>query len=174
MQELHGRAAFVTGPAKGMGSTITLALARSGADVILAGRDIAAIEEVAGEVRTLGRTASVRQCDVTNDESVAHAVTGGKEALGGRLDGLVCIAGTTGPFGKPAWQSTVGDYRNVLGVNGIGNCPGDAACPSTLDSARVRKRRPFRRHIRFQGCASGFSLRRYKMVVARADQICGS
>ena len=120
MLGLQDRTVFVTGPAKGMGSAITLALARSGADVILAGRDIAAIEDVAGKVEALGRAASVQQCDVTQDESVAQAVTSGKDALGGRLDGLVCVAGTTGPFGKPVWQSTVEDYRNIFDVNVLG------------------------------------------------------
>ncbi len=52
--ELAGRIAIVTGPAKGMGAAITLALAAAGADLVLAGRDIAAIEPVAAKVRSAG------------------------------------------------------------------------------------------------------------------------
>ena len=37
---LHGRVAVITGPAKGMGAAITLAFAREGCDLVLAGRDI--------------------------------------------------------------------------------------------------------------------------------------
>lgn len=120
MSGLQDRTVFVTGPAKGMGSAITLALARSGADVILAGRDVAAIDDVARKVEALGRAASVQSCDVTKDESVAHAVKCGRDAMGGRLDGLVCVAGTTGPFGKTVWESTTDDYRNVFDVNVLG------------------------------------------------------
>ena len=120
MKRLQDRTVFVTGPAKGMGSAITLALARSGADVILAGRDTAAIDVVAREVEALGRAASVQSCDVTKDESVARAVKRGRDAMGGRLDGLVCVAGTTGPFGKTVWESTADDYRNVFDVNVLG------------------------------------------------------
>lgn len=53
--ELAGRIAIVTGPAKGMGAAITLALAEAGADLVLAGRDIAAIKPVAAKVEALGR-----------------------------------------------------------------------------------------------------------------------
>jgi len=41
--DLAGRVALVTGPAKGMGAAISLALGHAGADLALAGRDTAAI-----------------------------------------------------------------------------------------------------------------------------------
>ena len=47
--DLEKKTAFVTGPAKGMGRAITLALAKEGANVILAGRDLAPVEDVARE-----------------------------------------------------------------------------------------------------------------------------
>ena len=37
---LKGKTAIVTGPAKGMGAAITLALAREGVDLALAGRKV--------------------------------------------------------------------------------------------------------------------------------------
>ena len=44
--ELDGKIAIVTGPAKGMGEAISMALTREGADLVLTGRDMAPIEAV--------------------------------------------------------------------------------------------------------------------------------
>ena len=54
---LKGKVAIVTGPAKGMGAAITLALAREGVDLCLAGRDMAAVAPVTRDVLGLGRNA---------------------------------------------------------------------------------------------------------------------
>jgi NAD(P)-dependent dehydrogenase (short-subunit alcohol dehydrogenase family) len=62
---LTGKVALITGPAKGMGSAITLAFAREGCDLVLAGRDTTAIEPVAEAARDLGRRAMVVSCDLT-------------------------------------------------------------------------------------------------------------
>jgi 3-oxoacyl-[acyl-carrier protein] reductase len=51
---LHGRTAIITGPAKGLGAAITLAFAGEGCKLALAGRDIAAIESIAGKARASG------------------------------------------------------------------------------------------------------------------------
>ena len=117
---LAGRAVFVTGPAKGMGRAVTLALAEAGADLILAGRDTEAIGPVAEAVAALGRSSTIQACDITDDTQVAAAVADGTAALSGRLDGLVTIAGTTGPGGKKLWEHTVADYRDVFDVNVLG------------------------------------------------------
>ena len=52
--DLDGRIAMITGPAKGMGAAITKAFAAEGAKLALIGRDIAAIEPVAAEVKCRG------------------------------------------------------------------------------------------------------------------------
>jgi 3-oxoacyl-[acyl-carrier protein] reductase len=48
---LAGRVTVITGPAKGMGAAITRAFAAEGSRLALLGRDTAAIETVAHEVR---------------------------------------------------------------------------------------------------------------------------
>ena len=57
--KLENKNAIVTGAAKGMGSAITLTLAREGADVLLTARDTGALEVVAKQVRALGRRAEI-------------------------------------------------------------------------------------------------------------------
>ena len=51
---LTGQVAVITGPAKGMGAAITRAFAAEGCRLALFGRDVAAIEPVADEVRRHG------------------------------------------------------------------------------------------------------------------------
>ena len=53
--ELAGRVAIVTGAGKGMGPAIAATLAREGADLMLCGRDLAALEKVSAEAHSLGR-----------------------------------------------------------------------------------------------------------------------
>ena len=64
--QLKGKVAIITGPAKGMGAAISLAFAREGTHLALAGRDVAAIEPGAAAARALGVKALVVPCDVTD------------------------------------------------------------------------------------------------------------
>ena len=96
--QLEDKVTLITGPAKGMGAAVTLAFAREGAKLVLAGRDTAAIEPVAVEARALGAQAIVVPCDLTvaaqTEALAAHAL----EAFG-RIDVLVNVAGGSGPIG---------------------------------------------------------------------------
>ena len=118
---LTGHAVFVTGAAKGMGRAITLELATAGADIVLAGRDTAALDSVAAEVRALGRTALVHGCDITDEGSVRAAIDTAAATLSPDTWGLVNVAGGTGPSGKMVWEHTLEDVRTVFDVNLIGS-----------------------------------------------------
>jgi NAD(P)-dependent dehydrogenase (short-subunit alcohol dehydrogenase family) len=121
MKTLTGQTVFLTGAAKGMGRAITLELAAAGADVALAGRDVAACEGVAEEARAMGRTASVHACDVTDEASVAAAIAAAWAEHEGATWALVNIAGGTGPSGKLLWDHTMEDVREVFDVNLVGS-----------------------------------------------------
>jgi NAD(P)-dependent dehydrogenase (short-subunit alcohol dehydrogenase family) len=114
--ELKEKVALVTGPAKGMGADVTRALAREGADLVLVGRDTAAIEPVAGEARGLGRRVVVVHCDVTVPAEVDAAVRAGLEAFG-RIDILVNIAGGTGPVEKRGWETQPEEFEEIVDLN---------------------------------------------------------
>ena len=115
--KLEGRKAIVTGAAKGMGAAITTTLAREGANVVLTARDIAPLEEVAAEVRAMGRDAWVVACDVTNDAEVKKMVDRALEVFDRRIDILVNVAGVTGPIETPVQDIEVADFDYVVTTN---------------------------------------------------------
>jgi NAD(P)-dependent dehydrogenase (short-subunit alcohol dehydrogenase family) len=115
--KLENKKAIVTGAAKGMGAAITTTLAREGADLVLTARDEAALEDVANEVRALGRAAHVVACDVTREDQVQAMVEAATRALDGRLDILVNVAGVTGPVETPVQDIPVDEFDAVLAAN---------------------------------------------------------
>jgi NAD(P)-dependent dehydrogenase (short-subunit alcohol dehydrogenase family) len=113
---LEGKVAIVTGPAKGMGEAITLALAREGVDLCLAGRDMAAIAPVTAKVKALGRKAIESPCDMTNVAQVEGTVRKAMDAFG-RIDILVNVAGGRGPLETKAWDTTPEAFDEVVDLN---------------------------------------------------------
>jgi 3-oxoacyl-[acyl-carrier protein] reductase len=115
--KLENKNAIVTGAAKGMGAAITLTLAREGADLLLTARDTAALDEVAGQVRALGRRAEVVAADVTDDAQVKAMAEKARNFFDGRIDILVNVAGVTGPIETPAWEIDAEDFSHVIEAN---------------------------------------------------------
>jgi 3-oxoacyl-[acyl-carrier protein] reductase len=113
---LEGRIAIVTGPAKGMGAAVTLALAREGVDLALAGRDMEAIAPVGKEARSLGRRTIEVRCDVTEPEDVERLVEETLKTFG-RVDLLVNVAGGRGPLETAAWDTTPEAFDEVVELN---------------------------------------------------------
>ena len=89
---LTGRRALVTGAGRGIGRGVALALAVAGADVALSARSRDEIEQVAAELRELGRRALALPCDVTDAEQVARMAEQAIAEWGG-IDILVNNAG---------------------------------------------------------------------------------
>ena len=115
--KLQNKNAVITGAAKGMGSAITLTLAREGADVFLTSRDTSALDEVAAEVRKLGRKAEVCACDVVDESSVAAMAEKARKFFGDRIDILVNVAGVTGPIETPVQDIKPEDFTYVIESN---------------------------------------------------------
>lgn len=84
--------AIVTGASVGIGRSTALALARRGAHIGLAARRTELLEQVAEEIRSLGREALVVTTDVTDQNQVNHLVDCVIERWG-RVDILVSNAG---------------------------------------------------------------------------------
>ncbi|MDP7547157.1 MAG: SDR family NAD(P)-dependent oxidoreductase, partial [Alphaproteobacteria bacterium] len=86
---LEGKSGIVTGAAKGMGGAITRALAREGADLVLAARDLEALDQLAEELRAGGHRVETVATDVTDESAVKAMVERTLEVYGGRIDILV-------------------------------------------------------------------------------------
>jgi NAD(P)-dependent dehydrogenase (short-subunit alcohol dehydrogenase family) len=95
---LRGRAALVTGAGMGIGKACALLLARAGARLVVADRDLASCERTAGEVCALGGTALALGTDVRVAPEVEALVAAAVDGLGA-LD--VCVHNVGGLAGQP-------------------------------------------------------------------------
>ena len=114
---LENRVVMITGPAKGMGAAVTHAFANEACKLALLGRDTAAIEPVAKEVKARGGSAIVIPCDLTDAKQCDTAAAATKDAFGGRIDVLVNIAGGSGPIGKTGVQTTPEEFDEIVTLN---------------------------------------------------------
>ena len=89
---LSGKVALVTGASRGLGKAMALALARAGATVVLAARDVTRLEEVAAEIRRDGHEAQVHAFDLLDEKAVVAAIPSVVERVG-RMDILLNNAG---------------------------------------------------------------------------------
>ena len=111
---LDGRAALITGAARGLGQAIAVGLAEAGADV--AALDVLVPDETCRLVGAAGRRAVplVRDLRPTTPESAAEIIAACLDGLG-RLDVLVNNAGIIRR--APAVEYTAADWDETLAVN---------------------------------------------------------
>ena len=96
MFSLEGKAAVVTGGGRGIGRGISLALARAGASVVVAGRGQEALDETVATILAEGGMAMAVRCNITNHADIAHLVTSALDAYG-YIDCWVNNAGSASP-----------------------------------------------------------------------------
>jgi NAD(P)-dependent dehydrogenase (short-subunit alcohol dehydrogenase family) len=90
---LKGRVALVTGTSRGLGRGIALGLARHGADLILTSRKLELNQELAEEIRVMGRRALPLQTDIMKVAEIYATVEKAVSECGA-IDILVNNAGT--------------------------------------------------------------------------------
>jgi len=90
--DLTGRVSLVTGASRGIGAATARVLAAAGSDLVLLGRDEAALGAVSDAVHGLGRSALTFAADIAQPDAPGKAVQAALDRFG-RLDILVNNAG---------------------------------------------------------------------------------
>ena len=112
MIDLKGRVAVVTGAASGLGRAMALAFADQGMHVALG--DVAETSDVFAAVQAKGVSALSMKLDVSNAAEVEAFAAMVERDLGPAF--LVCNNAGVSPLGA-AWETSVGDWQWILGVN---------------------------------------------------------
>jgi 3-oxoacyl-[acyl-carrier protein] reductase len=113
---LQDKVVVITGAAKGMGPAIATAFAEHKCQLVIAGRDMAAMDDLAAGLRAGGTEVLTVACDVTKDTdafAVAEQATGRFE----RIDVLVNVAGGTGPVGVTSWATSQAEFDQIVQLN---------------------------------------------------------
>ncbi len=112
---LDGRVVVITGGGTGLGRAMGRHLARAGADIVVAARRLAPIEEAADEFRSMGRRSLAIPTDVTDSAQVNALIERVIAEFGG-VDVLVNNAGGGGG-GKQIWEITDEEWRVGIDTN---------------------------------------------------------
>ena len=110
---LAGRVALVTGASRGIGAATAAAAAAAGAHAVLAARDRAALDRVAGRIRGAGGRATPVPTDESDEAAVGRLFAEVERV--GPLGALVCAAGVLTP--APFAGTTSALWHETLGVN---------------------------------------------------------
>jgi NADP-dependent 3-hydroxy acid dehydrogenase YdfG len=116
MGKLDGKVAFVTGASSGIGKACASALAREGATVILGGRTLKPMVDVASDITEAGGRAFPRVMDVREEKHIQAAVDFAARELGG-LHIMVNSAGVN--HFDNILEGDVANWREMFDVNVI-------------------------------------------------------
>jgi NAD(P)-dependent dehydrogenase (short-subunit alcohol dehydrogenase family) len=112
---LSGKVALVTGGSRGIGKAIAIGLAKFGADVAVTSRKLPDLEEVAKEIKGLGRRSMAVATHVGRMDEINNLVPQVKDKLG-RIDILVNNAATN-PTMDPAMDIEERAWDSIMNLN---------------------------------------------------------
>jgi len=112
--DFSGKVALVTGGSRGLGYQMAMALARRGADIIVASRKLEKCEEVASEIRALGRRALAVSAHVGKWDECDRLIEESYKAFG-KVDILINNAGMSPAV--PSHDMPESLFDSVLNLN---------------------------------------------------------
>jgi 3-oxoacyl-[acyl-carrier protein] reductase len=110
---LDGKHAVIYGGGGNVGGAVARAFAREGATVHLAGRTLATLERVAGQIGELGGQATVAQVDAL-DEGAVDAHADGLVGEHGSLDISINLISTGDVQGTPLVEMSLADFERPI------------------------------------------------------------
>lgn len=114
---LDGKVVIITGGGTGLGLAMVRALARAGANLVIAGRRQGPIDDAVAEVEKLGREAIAVSTDVTDSKQVNLLIDTALDHFG-QVDVLINNAGAVQEnVSKPLWDITDQEWGLVMDVN---------------------------------------------------------
>ncbi|GAA4880080.1 SDR family NAD(P)-dependent oxidoreductase [Kitasatospora terrestris] len=113
--DLAGQVVVITGGSRGIGAGTARAFARQGAAVAVLGRDTAALDAVADQLRAAGAKALAVTADCTDADALARAAAAVAERLG-PVEVLAAFAGGDG-HPVPTVRESEQHWRSVLDGN---------------------------------------------------------
>ena len=115
--DLHGKRALVTGASSGIGRKVAEAYLQAGAQVAIAARRSAALEEVTADLASAGSRVLPVCCDVTQPDQVGRMLEQVTAELGG-IDIAVCNAGIIAI--APMLEMSLQEFQSIQDTNVTG------------------------------------------------------
>jgi NAD(P)-dependent dehydrogenase (short-subunit alcohol dehydrogenase family) len=116
---LEGKTVLIAGVGDGLGREAADAAFREGANVLLAARTQAKLDEAAGEIDASGARVASRATDISKSEDCEALVAHGIECFG-RIDALIQVAAYENVFGGIA-DTDFDNWRKAYETNVIGS-----------------------------------------------------
>jgi NAD(P)-dependent dehydrogenase (short-subunit alcohol dehydrogenase family) len=113
--DINEKVILVTGANRGIGKSISLAMANLGAKVAVTGRDLNSLNTVVEEIENHNGTAKSFTLDVTKDNQ-AIEVANSVLREWGRLDVLINNAGVC-LYDTPVWKTSVEEWDYIMNTN---------------------------------------------------------
>ena len=109
---LTGKVVLITGASRGICKAVALAASNAGAELIITGRTVGALEDVDDEIKSTNGKATIVELDMSDYAAIPRLSTAIYERWG-KLDGLVANAATLGPLtplshlDDTVWDNTI-------------------------------------------------------------------
>ena len=140
---LDDQVAVVTGAGRGLGAAMALAFAEAGADVVIASRTQSQLEEVAEQIKGVGRRAHIVTADLAHPEDTAKLAGAAVEAFG-KLDIVVNNVGGTMP--NTLLTTSTKDLRDAFTFN-VATAHALTTRGGAADARTLRRRQHHQHHV---------------------------
>jgi NAD(P)-dependent dehydrogenase (short-subunit alcohol dehydrogenase family) len=113
--DLKDKVILITGASRGIGRAVALAAAKAGAETVITGRTMGALEDLDDEIKVAGGKATIVELDMA-DYAAMPRLAAAIHGRWGRLDGLLANAAMLGPL-TPLSHLDDKVWDNTISVN---------------------------------------------------------